>query len=629
MSEVTQALKNKAHSLPKNPGVYFMKNEAGVIIYIGKAKSLKSRVSSYFIKQKDRPNRLKHLIKQIRQIDHMVTETEVEAFLLEASLIKKHKPKYNIRLKDDKSYPYIKLSLTEDFPRLNLARRVTSKKDLYYGPFTSSYLVRENIKFLNGLYKLRDCSNGFMKIRKRPCLTYEIKRCTAPCVDFVNKKQYQKQVKKALDFLEGRAGSVLEDIEAQMKESAKNEDFEKAAEYRDQLKAAELILEKQKVVSSELLDRDFISFLSHEKGTVVSMIHFRKGRLIGERTHFLSPLQSGLEESFREKALSFLNQYYLDNFIPDEVLIDLDLGRDLNKLFMDLLKERRGSACVLRHTYSGDLKDIMEKASKLAERKLEDYVSQSSKKEKGLIEIQRKFELEEYPVRMECYDISNFQGGQSVGSQVVFYEGSPSVEDYRIYKVKTVVGSDDFQSIKEVLSRRLAHNEYQDPQLIVIDGGKGQLSKAVEALKELGREDLKVVGLAKSREQGSYEDEDLKRTVERFFVPGRSNPITFKHHSEALKILTFMRDEAHRFAITHHRRMREKNSLEGAFEGVQGLGPLGLERLKEFLSKKSDWSLIDENTLRKDVKLNKNVREQVLFILHSLVKESKKQKETS
>ena len=623
MSNGEQSVKEMVHTLPQNSGVYFMKNKSGVIIYIGKAKSLKSRVSSYFVKQKDRPNRLKHLIRQIKQIDYMVTETEVEAFLLEASLIKKHRPKYNIRLKDDKTYPYIKLSLSEDYPRLNLSRRVTSKKDLYYGPFTSSHLVRENIKFLNGIYMLRDCSNGFMKARKRPCLTYEIKRCTAPCVNFVDKKEYKSQVQKAVDFLEGRTGTVLDDLEEKMKKSANQEDFEKAAEYRNHLKAAKFILEKQKVVSFEVLDRDFISFLSHEKGTVVAMVYFRKGRLIGERTYFLSPLQSGVEENFREKALSFLNQYYLDNFIPDEVLMDLDLGRDLSRLFMDLLKERRGFTSTLRHTYSGDLKDIMNKASKLAQAKLEDYIFQSSKKEKGLLEIQKKFDLNEYPIRMECYDISNFQGGQSVGSQIVFYEGSPSIEDYRIYKVKTVIGSDDFQSIKEVLSRRLAHNEYQDPQLIVIDGGKGQLTKAIEALKELGREDLKVVGLAKSREKGSFDDQDLKRTTERFFIPGRSNPLTFKHHSEALKILTFMRDEAHRFAITHHRRIRERGSLNGAFEGLKGLGPVGFKRLKDFLSKSSDWSTIDEESLKKNVKLNKAVRGQVLFVLHGLIKESK------
>jgi len=614
-------LKAIAHALPKSPGVYFMKNVAGVIIYIGKAKSLKSRVSSYFINQKGRPRRLKHLISQIQQIDHMITETEVEAFLLEASLIKKHKPKYNIRLKDDKSYPYIRFSTSEKFPRLNLARRVNSKKDLYFGPFTSSYLVKENIKFLNGMYKLRDCSNGFMKIRKRPCLTYEIKRCTAPCVDFTDEESYKKQVSKAQDFLEGRVGSILEDLETQMKTSALNEDFEKAAECRDQIKAANAIIQKQQVVSSELVDRDFISFLSHEKGTLVAMVHFRKGRLIGERTHFLSPLQAGVDESIREKALSFLNQYYLDNFIPDEVLMDLDLGRDLNRLFMDLLKERRGKESILRHTYSGDLKDMMDRASKLAEKKLEDQLSQSSKKEKGLLEIQKKFGLEEHPLRMECYDISNFQGGQSVGSQVVFYEGAPSVEDYRIYKVKTVVGSDDFKSIKEVLSRRLAHNEYQDPQLIVIDGGKGQLSKAVEALKDLGREDLKVVGLAKSRDKGSFDDEEINRSTERFFLPGRSNPVVFKPQSEALRILTFMRDEAHRFAITHHRRMREKNSIEGAFEGLPGLGPAGLKRLQEYLAKVKDWSVIDDDSLKKEAGLNKPVRVEVLYVLHSLIKE--------
>lgn len=620
IESVTADPKAQAKDLPKYPGVYFMKNEAGVIIYIGKAKNLKNRVTSYFIKQKSRPNRLKHLIRQIKKIDYISTETEVEAFLLEASLIKKHRPKYNIRLKDDKAYPYIKVTLSEDYPRLVVSRRVSSKKDLYFGPFTSGFLVRENIKFLNGLYKIRDCSNGFMKIRKRPCLTYEIKRCTAPCVDFVTQSDYNKQVKRAVDFLEGKTNNILKDIEEKMYESAENENFEQAAEYRDQLKSANLILEKQKVVEEESVDRDIISFLSHEKGTIVSMIHTRKGRVLGKKVHFISKVQSGIDEELRDKALSFLNQYYVDNFVPDEVVLDFDFGRDLNRLFTDLLKERKGEKVLVKHTYSGKLKKLMEMATEQAQNQIKSFVDKTEKKQKGLLEIQKSFGLEEVPLRIECYDISNFQGDQSVGSQVVFYEGAPSPEDYRIYKIKTVQGSNDFESMKEVLSRRLSHTEYQEPQLILIDGGKGQLSKVKEALKELKREDLPVVGLAKSREKGSYENADLVRTLERFYLPGRLNPVVFKPHSEALRILTHLRDEAHRFAITHHRRLREKKTLEGVFDGVPGLGPKGQERLKSFLKTTKDWSTVTDTELKDKVQLNSKVRTEVMHILADLIK---------
>lgn len=615
--------KEQAALMPTEPGVYLMKNQVGVIIYIGKAKVLRNRVKSYFVKQKGRPNRLKHLIKKIVKIDYMVTSTEVEAFLLEASLIKKHKPRYNIRLKDDKSYPYIKCSLSEEFPRFYLARKVsTNKKDLFYGPFTSGYLVRENIKFLNGLYKIRDCSNGFMKIRKRPCLSYEIKRCTAPCVEMTTSRKYQNQIKKAIAFLEGETEKVLKEVKTSMKEASGNEDFEKAAEYRDQLEAAKIILEKQTVVSRENIDRDVISCVADEKGSLISMIHTRKGRVLGQKTHFLSRLQVGVEdENLREKILSFLNQYYVDNFIPDEVLLDQDLGRDLNRLFKDVLKERSGREVLVVHVPSYSTQGVLEMARKNAEEHLKKHVDESSKTELALLEIQEKFGLLELPDRIECYDISNFQGDQSVGSQVVFNGGVSSPEDYRIYKIKTVVGPDDFNSLKEVLTRRLSHTEYQDPQLIVIDGGKGQLSKVVSVLKELGREDLPVVGLAKSKEKGEFSDVELKRTSERFFLPGRSNPIMFKPYSDGLKILTQIRDEAHRFAITHHRKLRDKKMVESIFDGIPGFGLKRQERLRDFLKTKTDWTLITQDQIKKATGASIKVSKEILEHLHGMVKE--------
>lgn len=613
--------KEQAGALPKEPGVYLMKNEAGVIIYIGKAKVLRNRVKSYFNKMKGRPNRLKHLIRQIVRIDYMVTTTEVEAFLLEASLIKKHKPRYNIRLKDDKAYPYIRCSLSEDYPRFYLSRRVLNSKDAFYGPFTSGFLVRENMKFLNGLYKIRDCSNGFMKAQKRPCLTYEIKRCTAPCVDFVTQRKYRNQIKKALDFLEGNTEEVLKDVEKSMALAAANEEFEKAAECRDQLAAAKIILDKQTVVSRENVDRDVIACLGDEVGSLISMVHTRKGRVLGQKIHFLSRLQIGVEDqNLREKLLSFLNQYYVDNFIPDEVLLDQDLGRDLTRLLKDVLEERSGKPVNLVHIPTSTTESVLNLAQKNAKEHLKKHIEKSNQQEEALKEIQAKLDLPELPERIECYDISNFQGDQSVGSQVVFNGGVPSPEDYRIYKIKTVVGSDDFASLKEVLGRRLAHTEYQDPQLIVIDGGKGQLGKARAALKELGREDIPIVGLAKSREKGSFEDKELERTYERFFLPGRSNPVVFKQYSEGLRVLTHIRDEAHRFAITHHRKLREKKSIETSFTNFPMFGPKRQERLKELLKNTKDWSSITLEQLKKETGAPAKISKEVLLHIHGLVK---------
>ncbi len=610
--------KEQANLMPKDPGVYIMKNEAGVIIYIGKAKVLRNRVKSYFVKQKGRPNRLKHLIKQIVKIDYMVTHTEVEAFLLEASLIKKHKPRYNIRLKDDKAYPYIKCSLSADYPRLYVERRVKPGKDIYFGPFTSGYLVRETIKFLNGLYKIRDCTNGFMKARKRACLSYEIKRCTAPCVNLISKEDYLKNVYKAVDFLSGKSNEIVDEIAAKMLIASDNQEYEEAASYRDQMKAADLILEKQRVISQDTIDRDIVVVEDDERGSVVSMIHVRAGRVLGQNYHFLSRLQMSAEDQgLRDRVISFMNQYYIDNFVPDEILVDVDLGKDLTKLFSAVVTERKGVDVRVSHVADLESNDVLEVARKNAKEKLEKFVTKSEAKQNALEEIKEKFGLNDLPERIECFDISNFQGDQSVASQVVFQGGLPSPEDYRKYKIKTVVGPDDFASMKEVLSRRLAHNEYQDPQLIMIDGGKGQLSKALEALKDLGREDIPVVGIAKARTKGEFSDKEVARTQERFFIKGRQNHVTFKNHSEALRVLTHIRDEAHRFAISFHRSLREKATLESALTGLQGMGPKRHERLIEFLKTQKNWSKITVEQIKAETGGSLDLAEKILHIIQN------------
>ncbi len=622
MNKELFSVKDQAVMMPNKPGVYLMKSQTGVILYIGKAKILRNRVKSYFTKQKGRSLRLKHLIKQIIKIDYVITTTEVEAFLLEASLIKKHKPRYNIRLKDDKSYPYIKCSLSEEFPRFYVSRKVSNnKEDLFYGPFTSGFLVRENIKFLNGVYKTRDCSNGFMKIRKRPCLTHEIKRCTAPCVGMTTQRKYKNQVKKAIAFLEGDTKEILKEVEKNMYKASLNQEFERAAEYRDQLEGVKIILEKQTVIAREDINRDVVSYVTDEKGSLISMIHTRKGRVLGQKIHFLNKLEIGVkDENLREKVLSFLNQYYIDNFIPDEILLDQDLGSDLTRLFKDVLKERSKQNVDILHVPNSKTKAILNMARKNALEHLKKYIEKFDKQEKALFQIKEKFGLLQIPERIECYDISNFQGDQSVGSQVVFNAGAPSPQDYRIYKIKTIIGPDDFNSLKEVLVRRFSHSEYQDPQLIVIDGGKGQLSKVVSILKDLGRQDLVVVGLAKSREKGNFKDSKLKRTSERFFISGRANPVTFKLYSQGLRILTNIRDEAHRFAIAHHRKLRDKKMMESVFSKIPGFGPKKQARLKQLLKTSSDWTLITEKKIMVETKTSAKVAKEILVYLHVMVK---------
>ena len=569
-----EALKERVKELPTDPGVYLMKSAAGKIIYVGKAKNLKSRVRSYFQESKHQSAKTIHLVRKIKKVDYLITKTEVEAFLLEASLIKKHRPKYNIRLKDDKSYPYIKCSMQDNFPRLYLCRRVESDGSFYFGPYTSGYAVRETIRFLNRTFSIRDCSDGFMKVRKRPCMTHQIGRCTAPCVDMVTESVYGEDVKSAVDFLKGKDKTVIKELKVKMKSASTAERYEAAAKIRDSIDAIKAILEKQIVVSAEdQLDQDIVAFYGDERGTLVEVLHIRKGRVIGSRNQFLPELHAeSTEEDPKEWLTSFLNQYYSENIIPERILLPVDLTSDIYKLLGDVFYERQKQRPTLIHALGRDGKKLMDLALKNAKNHFKDQINQQENILGHLAEIQKKLHLPKLPLRMECYDISNFQGGESVGSQVVFEQGLPKRDDYRRYKIRTVEGSNDFASMLEVLTRRLKHIEYDDPHLIVIDGGKGQLKMAVRALKDLGRSDIPVVGMAKARVKGEFSDKEVAGTEERFFLPGQVNPITFSRNSKALNILVHLRDEAHRFAITYHRKLRDKRIFTSELDSITGLG---------------------------------------------------------
>ncbi|MCM2281542.1 MAG: excinuclease ABC subunit UvrC [Bdellovibrionaceae bacterium] len=578
------AVKEKVKEFPQTPGVYLMKNAAEKIIYVGKAKNLRARVRSYFTDSKDHSAKTRFLVKQIEFVDYILTNTEVEAFLLEASLIKKHRPKYNIRLKDDKAYPYIRVSVTDQFPRLYLARKVKKDGAIYFGPYTSGTAVWGTIRFLNRTFLIRDCKDSFFASRSRPCMTHQIGRCTAPCVDLIGIEDYRRDVDSAVAFLRGNNKKVLKDLAGRMKEAAAGERFEAAARLRDSIEAIKKVLERQAVVNdTSEIDQDVIGFHGDERGTLLETIHIRQGRVIGNRQHFLPLVDPGSpDEDAREWLTSFVNQYYEDNIVPDEVLLAVDLGVDLMRLLEAVLKERGGHDVVVRFPTDNNGHKLLDMANSNATSHFASYVSKSERKQKGLEEIQVRLKLEKLPRRIECYDISNFQGQESVASQVVFLDGTPSKDDYRRYKIKTVEGANDFASMKEVLLRRFRHAEWEDPQLIVVDGGKGQLGVALEALKEVGKSDLCVVGLAKSRVKGSFSDQEIAATEERFFLPGRQNPVTFPAGGEAFQILVGIRDEAHRFAITYHRKLREATSLESELDFVVGLG----EKRKRTLLKK-------------------------------------------
>ena len=581
MAKTKEELKEIVKEFPTTPGVYLMKNEGEKVIYVGKAKNLRARVRSYFNKQSDHSLKTKYLVAQIHTIDYVLTKTEGEAFLLEASLIKKYRPRYNIRLKDDKAYPYIRCSMADDFPRFYLARKVKQDGAIYFGPYTSGWAVRGTIRFLNQTFRIRDCRDAFMRNRKRPCMTYQIGRCTAPCVDLIDQKGYGKDVKSALDFLHGKDGKVVKRLTKQMKDAASEERFEQAAKFRDSIGVLEKILERQTVVNAgSEVDQDIVAFFGDKRGVLIETLHIRSGRVIGNRPHFVAKLDPNSEaEEIKDWMTSFLNQYYIDNIVPDEIIMSVDLGGDIIKLLKAVLFERHGKEPRI-HVANGEKeKKLVEMALKNAESHFGDQVSKHEDRMKGLEEIKAKLHLPEEPLRIECYDISNFQGSQSVASQVVFEEGLPKKEDYRRYKIKTVQGPNDFASMKEVLGRRFKHTEYDDPQLVVIDGGKGQLKMALEVLKEIGREEIPVVGLAKARTKRGFAENAVEQTQERFFLPGRQNPVIFGKHTQAFAILTGIRDEAHRYAITFHRKLREDATLASVLDEITGLGEKRKTRL--------------------------------------------------
>jgi len=618
MGQKFDELRELIKNYPTQSGVYLMKSNVDKIIYVGKAKNLKNRVRSYFTDSKDHSPKTRLLVQNIFSIEYILTKTEVEAFLLEASLIKKHRPKYNIRLRDDKSYPYIRLTWNEDFPRLYLSRKVKKDGSLYFGPYTSGGAVFGTIRFLNRTFKIRDCTDAMFRSRTRPCMTHQIGRCTAPCVKYISSEDYKAEVEGALLFLKGKNKTVVKTMKQRMMVAAEEEKFEVAARMRDSIEAIKAILAKQAVINDTTeKDQDAIGYFGDDRGCLIETVHIRQGRVIGMRPNFIPLLDVAdpLTDA-REWLVSFMNQYYEDNIIPDDVLLPIDIGGDLTKLMEAVLQERSGQKNTVRFATDEKGRALVDMANENAKAHFEKYVSKSEEKMRGLDEIKERFGLPHRPVRIECYDISNFQGSETVASQVVFEDGVPSKDNYRRYKIKTVEGINDFASMYEVLSRRFKHTEYEDPQLIVVDGGKGQLSQAMRILEEIGRKDIPVVGLAKARTTSDFQSAEVTSTDERFFLPGRQNPVIFRSNSEALHILVGLRDEAHRFAITYHRKLRENSSLESELDFVVGLGEKRKKVLLTHFKSVQDLKEADPEEIAELKGFNRVLAERVLLQLN-------------
>ena len=557
---MTDIVAEKLKLLPDKPGVYIMKNAEGRIIYVGKAIVLKNRVRQYFQSGKNHSPKVRAMVSHIADFEIIMTASEVEALILECNLIKKHRPRYNISLKDDKSYPYVKVTVQEEFPRVFITRRILKDGARYFGPYTNATAVHESLKLLRRLFPLRTCKH----LQERPCLEYHIKRCLAPCVGKVEKADYDAMIKAVLLFLEGRTEDVEKELQFRMEQAAESFNFEVAARLRDQLLAVRKVAEKQNIVTGSG-DQDAVGIARSEIGVVVQVFMIRAGKMIG-REHFL--LQGSEDESDGAILAAFLQQYYhRATFIPREILLPMELPAVERELLETWLSEKKRKAKVqLILPQRGTKKDIVDMAVGNAEKYLHDEaarIKQANDQTLGAVEeLGRYLGLAKMPDRMECFDISHNQGSETVASMVVFEGGLPKKSDYRRFKIQSTEGKpDDFLSMREVTTRRYVNlPEEELPDLIIIDGGKGQLSSALEIIRNVaGHKTVPVVGLAKQ--------------FELVFTEGNPEPVVLPRHSQALYLIQRIRDEAHRFAITYHRKLRGKRNLVSVLDHIVGIGP--------------------------------------------------------
>ena len=553
---MTELLEEKLKLLPDSPGVYIMKDDQGKIIYVGKAVVLKNRVRQYFRSSKGHTPKVRAMVARIADFETIMTASEVEALILECNLIKKHRPRYNISLKDDKSYPYVKVTLQEEYPRVFLTRRILKDGARYFGPYTNVTAIHESLKLLRRLFPLRSCK----QMGERPCLEHHIKRCLAPCTGKVDRSEYLAMIRAVCLFLEGRTEDTEKDLEARMQEAADSFRFEMAARLRDQLMAVRKVAEKQNIVTGSG-DQDAVGMARSELGVCVQIFCIRGGKMTG-REHFL--LRGSEEETNEALLTAFLQQYYHQAaFVPREVLLPFPLAEAL--LLEDWLAGRKGARVQLLVPQKGTKRDVVRMAEGNAEKYLSDEAArlrQSNEQTLGAVEeLGRCLGLLKPPNRMECFDISHIQGSETVASMVVFEGGIPKKSDYRRFKIQSAEGKpDDFKSMREVTKRRYGKLEEKElPDLIVIDGGMGQLSSALEIIRGAGHADVPVVGLAKQ--------------FELIFVEGASEPVELPRNSQALYLIQRIRDEAHRFAITYHRRLRGKRNLVSVLDHIVGIGP--------------------------------------------------------
>lgn len=540
-------LLEQAKSLPHAPGVYLMKDSHGEVIYVGKANDLQKRVASYFGKESRQRYQVKFLMDRVCGIEPVITQTEKEALLLENNLIKKYRPRYNIQLRDDKTYASLKLTLRDRFPRIYYTRQIKKDGNLYFGPYSSAAACRETADFIERHFRLRTCSDSEFANRSRPCLQYQIHRCEAPCVHYIDERRYAEIVDQVRLFLEGRKKGLLSRLETQMKEEAGREEFEKAAQTRDLVQSLQKTLESQVAERHGGKSLDAIGFYREGERTTVCLLLIREGKIWDTHLFHLK----GHEES-PDLLTSFINQYY-DPSTPlrvDEIL--LPSSPSSAKLLEEIFTERRGNKVSLIIPRRGKKREILQLAYRNAKEGFERREKKGQEIEEILAILQKTLHLQNFPRRIECFDISNLQGKQPVGSCICFVQGEPFKDGYRKFRIRSAEEPNDYRMMKELLQRRLLHPEWERADLILIDGGKGQLHVVQEIFQELNLTGIDLAALAKAR--GS-------ERVDKVYLPERKNPVLFRPHSNELHLLMKIRDEAHRFAISYHKKRRQKEFL--------------------------------------------------------------------
>ncbi len=561
-------LESRLDALSARPGVYLLKDRKGRVIYVGKAKSLRSRVRTYF-RGGDERMQIAFLMKRVTTFETLVTETEKEALILENNLIKQYKPRYNLRLKDDKSYVSVKVTLPDEWPRVVVTRKIRKDGARYFGPFHSANSVRETIDTIRRVIPLRTCSDGVFRNRSRPCLEYQIKRCLAPCCLEVDRQEYESHLREAMLLLSGKRVQLVDQLRAGMAAAASEERFEEAARLRDRLRAIEKTQERQQAVSHSGGDQDVFGFYREGAFCDVQVLFVRNGKITGNQSF---PIDD-FELPDDELIAAVLTQYYQgERYVPDEVLVPVDL--EDRAVRAEVLSDRRGRKMELIWPQRGDRLRLVAMARENAQQSFRERRDSEHQYEQVSEELRQRLHLRNAPKRIECFDISNIQGGFAVGSMVTFDEGQSDTSRYRRFRIKTVQGQDDFGSMFEVLSRRFRRSrETGDvPDLLVVDGGRGQLNVAVQVLRELEIGEVDVVGLAKSRVTRAAREAEIERSEERVFLPGRVNPVVLRRNSNALFVLQRVRDEAHRFAITYHRNVRGRERLRSVLDDIPGVG---------------------------------------------------------